>query len=69
MIFIRENVSAEEARSTKNAAEQKDGEPGGEEGSVAREGSQSGDGGEEGQTTLTLVLVPFELVTEEEQVA
>lgn len=68
-IAARDNVSAEEARPIRGVAEQRVWEPVGGEGSVAREGSRLGDGGEEGQTTLPLVLVPFGPVTEEELAA
>lgn len=69
IIPARENVSAEEARLTRDAAEQREVGIGGGEGSVAIERSRSGDRHEEGQEALPLVLVPFEPVTEEETLA
>lgn len=58
-----ENVTTDEVMSTRDVAKQREGETGGGEGSVVPRGSRLGNGGEERQATLPLVLVPFEPIT------
>lgn len=59
----RENVS-EETTSTRDVADQKEGDTGGGEGLLAPERSRLGDGGD-GRQALPLVVVPFEPVAGE----
>lgn len=69
----KENVAAEEPGSERDVARQGSGEPSGRESAAVPEATKSGDGGwvggEEGQASLPLVLVPFEAVPKEEPVA
>lgn len=60
----RENVLAEEMTSTRDVADQKEGDTGGGEGLMAPERSRLGDGGD-GRQALPLVVVPFEPVAGE----
>lgn len=68
MVPTTKNVAAKETKSARDAAKQER-QPSGREGSAVPEVSGSGDGEEGGQAALQLVLVPFELVAEEEPAA
>lgn len=68
MVPTTKNVTAKEMKSARDAAKQ-EGQPRGREGSAVPELSGSGDGEEGGKAALQLVLVPFELVVEEEPAA
>lgn len=60
---------AEETGSRRDTIGQEVGEPNGRESTTVLGATRSGDGGEEGQAALSLVLVPFEDMSEEKPAA